>query len=299
NELQQLTNTSLDGGGNTQQLQYYAQFNFRPSARLQFNAGLHLLYFNLNRSFSPEPRLSMRYDFSERSRFSLAYGLHGQVLPMATYFYQERDTINGQVQFSRPNFDLPIINSHHLVASYNYVTRGNLKMTAELYLQSLFNVPVEPDNASLYWMLNNRGEFPEFRATSDGTGLNYGVDLAVEKFFANKFYLLLTASFFDSSFRPFNGVRYNSRFNTRFASTYTIGREFNFRKGGVLQVGTRIMYNGGFRYSPFDPTLSGQLGRFIALEGAQWSEQVGPYFRVDGRISFRANKPKYASIISL
>ncbi|MEM1220098.1 MAG: TonB-dependent receptor, partial [Bacteroidota bacterium] len=49
----------------------------------------------------------------------------------------------------------------------------------------------------------------------------------------------------------------------------------------------------------FDPVASQSAGVFVPLAGAQWSEQVHPYFRIDGRISYRYNRPKWSGVISL
>ena len=66
-----------------------------------------------------------------------------------------------------------------------------------------------------------------------------------------------------------------------------------------MQAGFRVLFNGGFRYSPLDPVRSAEETRFIPLAGAEWSEQVDPYLRVDTRLSFRKEKPKYSYILSL
>ena len=59
------------------------------------------------------------------------------------------------------------------------------------------------------------------------------------------------------------------------------------------------MYNGGFRYTPFDPILSAEAGQYIPLRNEYWSGQVGPYFRIDARISYRYSKKAWGGNISL
>lgn len=148
-------------------------------------------------------------------------------------------------------------------------------------------------------MLNNQDQFPEFSVVSKGRGLNYGLDALVEKFFSNKIYFLVTASTFRSQYSPFNQQWYNSKFNTRFTSSLTFGKEFTFKNQSTLQGGFRVLYNGGFRYSPFDPVLSAKTGQYIPIAGKEWTSQVTPYFRIDSRIAYRFNKKGFFGSVSL
>ena len=290
---------SVEGGGTTQSTQAYAQFTWQPTDRIDVNAGLHGMHLFLNNTSALDPRLSMQYRINQKHTTSLAFGQHSQWLPLAAYFFNEEQVIDGQTTTVLPNFNLKPIHSMHYVLGHHYVTPGKLKITVEVYLQQLRNVPVAPDADNDYWMLNNQNDFPEFAVVNEGTGLNYGVDFAIEKFFSNQIYFLITASRFESTYETYGGDRFNTRFGTKWVSSYTLGKEFNFKKARVLQVGGRVLLNGGFRYTPYDPVASQAAGVFVPLAGAQWSEQVNPYFRIDGRISYRYNRPKWSGVISL
>jgi hypothetical protein len=60
-----------------------------------------------------------------------------------------------------------------------------------------------------------------------------------------------------------------------------------------------VLYNGGFRYSPYDPVLSAKTGQYVPLEGKEWTSQVTPYFRIDSRIAYRFNKKGFFGNLSL
>lgn len=290
---------SINGKGNTRTYQAYAQVSHRLNEQWTVNAGLHGVLLELNRTGSVEPRLSIQYAPSPRHAIALAYGFHSQMLPLGAYYYQQLDTLaDGSVQSSLPNFELPFIRSRHAVLAYNGLFGQSLRFHAELYLQQLSRVPVEPVPSD-WWWLNNRAGIAQFPLVSEGTGTNYGIDLALEKFFSGGVFFLITYSRFESLYMTRQGIQHSTRFGTRFASTYTLGKEFSFRKGRVLQVGGRVLYNGGFRYTPFDPVLSQQEGTFVPLEGAAFEGQVPPYFRIDARISFRRNGKRTSSILSL
>jgi hypothetical protein len=146
-------------------------------------------------------------------------------------------------------------------------------------------------------MTNNLLHF--FETASEGTGQNYGIDMVVEKFFSNKMYFLITGSMFESKYTPQDGIQRNTKFGTRWSSSYTIGREFEFGNAKTLQVGFRILYNGGFRYSPYDPIASAAESRYVMLAGEEWSAQVPAYKRVDARIAYRYNAKRFSGSISL
>ena len=291
---------SVNGGGNTQVVQAYAQASYQATEKLAINFGVHSLNLLLNNTTALDPRISARYQINPKHSLSLAVGQHSQHLPLAAYFFSMPDTLaDNSVVEVMPNFDLKMIRSYHGVLGYTFIGEKALKIGVELYVQRLTNVPVEADDESVYWMLNNQQEFPEFPVVNEGGGLNYGVDFSIEKFFSNKLYFLFTASRFESFFETFNQTRFPSKYASKWVSSYTIGREFPFKKGRTLQIGTRILYNGGFRYTPFDPVRSAAAGHYVELEGAQWSEQVNPYFRVDTRIAYRFNSKRWAGNLSL
>lgn len=290
---------SVRGNGSTQTAQAYVQIVRNLSDRLVMNAGLHSMYLLLNNTASLEPRLSFQYRSPKAHSVSFAYGLHSQLLPMSTYFYVRKDTIAGKITESRPNQNLAFPRSHHLILSYNYVTPNLWKFSAEVYAQFLRKILVEPQTGSAYWMMNNSEGFPEFTTVAKGKGTNYGVDLAIERFFSKKYYLLITGSVFNSTYQTADGATYNSAFNDRFSTALTFGREFTFKNGSVFQIGARTMYNGGYRYTPLDAVASAKEKRFVPLKGADYKAQAPAYFRMDGRISYRSNRKKYATVLSL
>lgn len=292
---------SIDGQGQTQTAQVYAQLSHRFSEQLSLHAGVHAMGLMLNRTGIAEPRVSLQYLPASRHRFSVAYGLHSQMLPLGSYFYVQQDTLpGGQVLASYPNRELPFVRAHHFIAAYNLLIGKSLRLMAEAYAMRLFQVPVRPEAGSVWWMLNSQAGVAEFPFASEGRGLNYGLDLSLEKFFDRGLFFLLNYSRFESTYQLPDGRTFNTRFGTGFASSGTAGKEFYFRKkGNVLQIGARMLYNGGFRYTPHDPVLSAERGGYVPLESQSWAEQVRPYFRIDSRIAWRINKRGYTSIVSL
>ncbi|MFZ5999059.1 MAG: TonB-dependent receptor [Bacteroidota bacterium] len=289
----------VNGGGTAQTFQSYAQETFTQGP-LTAHVGAHWLLLQLNGRNAVDPRASVRYQIGTNQHISFATGQHSQMLPLPAYFFIQRDSLSPtDIRESQPNFHLPVIRSWHNLLSYVFSIRQNLKITTELYYQSLSRVPIAPQTNSTYWMLNSQDDYPNVATVSEGLGKNYGIDLVVEKSFSNSLYFLLTGLLFDSKFKTATGTWYNTRFNSRWSTTATAGKEFSLRKGRTLQIGGRVLYNGGFRYSPYDPVLSQQQGRYVEQAGSEWTGQVPSYFRTDVRFVYRFNSTKYAGQVSL
>jgi hypothetical protein len=205
---------------------------------------------------------------------------------------------NGSVEVNYPNSDLEFIYSNHYILSHQYTTSQKLKISTELYYQSIYKGPVAADPDNLYYFLNNMTSFPAFDVESKGEAFNYGIDVGVEKLFSNDFYFLATVSLYQSKYRAANGNIYNSRFNGVYLTAVTAGKEFKLGSG-VFQVGSRFTCNGGYRYTPHDPVLSAEAGTFIALEGQEMTGQIPAYWKLDGRIGYRFSRPEWAMSISL
>lgn len=288
---------NIAGAGSTQTLQAWSQLSRELTPRLTLNAGLHGLALLLNQTASIEPRAALRFAATPRQTLSLAYGLHSKTLPLASFFYTEFDSTLGQQVF--PNHDLPLLKAQHFVAGYQWNLPRQLRLTVEAYWQKLRNVPVSPDPEKAYYYLNTQTGFPELAAVAEGTGENRGLDLALEKTFSSRFYFIFTGSLLSATYRSAGARTYNSPFNSRFSSAFTLGREFVFRRGAALQLGARAVWAGGNRYTPLDAAASSLSGTYVALEAQTNEGQVPDYFRVDTRVLYRFNRGKMSGSVSL
>jgi len=291
----------VEGDGVSGTLQAFGQGVYTINSRLNVSGGVNFLMLLLNRTASLDPRLSVRYQLKANHRLSLALGKYSQHLPLPAYLFTLPDTLpSGQVEVNFINRNLPLMYSNHVILSYEYATTKQLKIQSELYLQDLHHVPVATDvKNSGYTMLNDNSEFPALPVSKEGMGLNYGIDLSVEKMFSGNFYFLATGSLFSSKYKPVNDKWYFTRFSSSWVSALTAGKEFDFGKGRVLQVGARFIHNGGHRYSTLDKVKSRELGKFVSTENGNNASQMPAYQKIDGRIAYRFSRPKLAMNISL
>lgn len=289
---QNFGDVTVSGSGNTAQFQQYAQMQTKLTPKINLNYGYHYLRLFANGSQAIDPRISLEILPGNNQRLSLAYGIYSKTLPLMAYYVT--DSLSNHI-----NKDLSLLKSDHYIASYQLYTPSKTRFVLEAYYQTLRNVPVDPDGATNYWMLNNSSEFPVTETVSKGTGENYGIDVAVEKMFSNNYYFLLTGSWINSYFKTLRNIKLNSRFNTGYSTAVTLGREFQLKNGNTIHVGGRYMLSGGFRYTPHDPVKSAAEGKFVSKEDADFAEQVEPYTRLDTRVQYRFNARKLAGSISL
>ncbi|HBB93220.1 MAG TPA: hypothetical protein DC042_16265 [Bacteroidales bacterium] len=295
-----LGGTQVEGSGITETAQAYCQGIYNVSSNFTVTGGFHFLTLFMNKTASIDPRLSVKYQINANNRLSLAVGKYSQHLPLPAYAYVMADTLSdGSILANQVNKNMKMMYSNHYILSYQYATPTKLKVQAEAYLQDLYHVPVAANPNSTYTMLNDNSEFPALQTSDEGRGLNYGIDVAVEKYTVNSFYFLLTGSLFSARYRPMDGQWYHNRFSSTWVSAFTVGKEFDFGKGRVLQVGTRFIHNGGHRYTTIDPVKSAAEGEYVALEGGFNASRMPAYWKFDGRIAYRFSRPKYAMNISL
>ena len=296
-----LGGTEVKGKGISGTIQAYGQGTMNLNPQLSLSGGINFLMLYLNKTVSVDPRLSARYQFNPNHRLSLSIGKYSQHLPLPAYLYTMPDTLNdGKIIINYANRNLKMIHSNHFILSYQCTTEKQFKIQAEAYLQDLHHVPIAANlNRPDYTMLNDNSEFPVLPVSDKGRGLNYGLDLAVEKLFSNDFYFLVTGSLFKSMFMPLDKRWYYTRFSSTWVSAFTAGKEFDFGRGRVLQLGTRFICNGGHRFTTFDPVKSKEKGSYVGAEGGFNESQMPPYWKFDGRVAYRFSRPKMAVNISL
>jgi len=292
------TTTSLNEEGNAFLLQPWFQFRYRPNLRWTFNVGLHSMFFTLNNTSSIEPRLGIQFQASERQTLSLAYGLHGRIVPIGTYFAQATD---GSGNAFQPNLDLELIKSHHLVFAYDHRFANSWRFHAEAYYQRLFDVPVAANPENPYYILNDIDGYAKVPLVSEGIGRNFGLDLSIEKAFDAGTFFLLSGSVFDSKFKPLDKSRwYNTQYNNNFTATFMGGKEWQVGEAGTIQASLRVLYGAGQRLTPLVENVPITNSRNPPLDTDRlFEERVPDYLRPDLRFAYRKDNPSSAWWIAL
>lgn len=285
--------TLRDYDGASWLLQPYVQGKYRFTEKLSLNAGVHGMFYSFNDASSIEPRASLSYALDNTKTVTVSYGLHSQLQPAPVYLHQEK-LPNGA--YDQRNRDLGFTKAHHYILGYDWSFAKDWRLKAEAYYQYIFDAPVER-MASGFSILNSGADFtfPEkIDLVNNGAGSNRGVELTIEKFFSKGYYLLTTASVFDSKYKGSDGIERNSTFNNRSVLNMLAGKEWKMGGSGrnVFTLDIKMAYSGGRYYTPVDLAASERAGIEKLDEMRYNSEQFPDYFRLDTRFGFRLNSSK-------
>ena len=272
--------------------QGYGQWEHRFTNDLSIYSGVHGQYFAYNNTWAVEPRFSLEWRFKKNQSLSLGYGKHSQLQPLFLYFVK---THISNRQYIQTNTDLDFTRSNQYVLSYDYSLSENLRLKTETYYQNQYDIPVEQKNS--YFSLANYGaSFHLTRVDSlinQGTSRNYGLEFTLEKFLSKNYYFLITASLFDSKYKGSNGIQRNTAFNNTYVINALGGYEIPLGHQNTLSVDLRMTTAGGKRYTPIDLEKSRAADQAVYKETEAFEEQYKPYFRMDGRLSFKQNKKRF------
>lgn len=284
---------TINTTGNTQTVQAYIQWQYKPLNNLTFNLGMHYLALLFNNTGSAEPRASVKWDPDHKSSLAFGYGMHSQLQALGVYFAKDVNNEN-------PNEYIDVTKAHHFVLSYSRLVGHRLRAKAELYYQHLYNVPVTVNANKTFSTLNIRDEFVTDPLTNNGKGKNYGIELTLEKYLDNYFYYTINGSFYQSKYTAADGIERNTRFNGNYLFNTVAGKEWPLAgQKRVLGINFKIIYAGGYRTTPIDLPASQQEGYTIYKEKEAYSLQNAPYFRPDCRVSIKWNRTRLTSTLSL
>lgn len=282
--------------GQTQIINAFAHWQYRPTERLTLNAGLHSVAMLLNDKMSLEPRVAAKYTVNAKQTLTFGYGLHSQTQPLAVYFIKDEA---GQLL----NRALGLSKAHHWVMGYDRSLAPNFHVKTELYYQHLFDIPVERDNASSFSMLNVYDGIAYKTVENTGLGRNYGLEVTLERFLTRGFYGLLSSSWYRSEYKGSDDIWRSSRFDSKSLNTLTLGKEWAFtsRKGKDKAFGlnAKVVQIGGFRDTPIDEAASRLKGETVYLEDQAFSQKLPGYFRADIGVRLRRNYKHVTTTLSL
>ena len=264
----------------------YAQAKYKFSERITFSGGLNYVSFLLNSSNAIEPRAALKFQVSKKHSIAVAYGKHSQLQPGYLYFQNLKNEVGAVSDWNR---NMQFSKSDHYVLSYVYQISRSFKIRSELYYQWLYNIPVEV-NSSSFSMINfgmyARLQYPGLLKNS-GTGRNYGAEITVEKNFNHSYFILFTASLFESKYKGSDGVERNTAFNGKYATNLLAGKEWKVGEKAAIVLSGKATRAGGRRYTPLN------------MSAAAFSEHFRDYFRIDLKVGFKWNTTKVTHELAL
>ncbi len=264
--------------GLTYTLQAFSQWKYLLTEKLTLHTGMHFIYFGLNGNFNIEPRAALAWQINKKQSVAVAAGLHSKLEALANYMVHEPWT------GSTPNADVDFTKAAQTGVSYEIIPVKHLKLKTELYFQYLYSVPISTDEGSSFSILNSQDRYTTNVLVNKGRGMNYGIELTLEKTFAKNYYILANGSLFESKYYAADGIWRNSRYNTNFITSLTAGKDFIFGKTNNWTFGLngRVLWSGGERTEP-----------------SAFEDQVTNYFRVDTRMSIARQRENVKWIFAI
>ncbi len=289
----------ISNSGSTNMFEGYLQWQYRINKNIDLNTGVHATYVALNGDYAIEPRLGIKWRLNAKSTVSVGVGLHSKAEPASIYL-AEKELGNGII--STPNKELKITKAAHFVAGYNWNFAPDWRLNTEIYYQHLYDVPVQIDDTTgTVSALNFSSGFTNEEFNNEGSGSNYGVEITLQKFFSNNYYLLATASVFESKYKMPGFDERNTLFNSKYIYNLVGGKEFMVGKSKQNIIGTniRLMWRGGYRTIPVNFEQSIAQNKDVRDYDRSFETKAPDYFRVDIGLSYRRNKPNWSWIVSL
>jgi len=300
---QQAYVTPLDEDDHAGFYQAFGNWQFRTSDQFTINTGLHFSYFALNGKSYLEPRFGFKWN---RGEYILSGGLgfHSRMETVALYTARQ---YREDGSFVQNNKDLGFTQAFHSALGFEKQLKPKLRFKAEVYYQYLYNVPVWPDANTnddrllTFSTLNTFDGYTAEELSNEGTGKNYGLELTLEKFLTRGFYMLTTASLYRSLYTGIDGVERSTQFDGGYIYNFLAGKEYKIGKNGNNSIGIngKLIFAGGKRQAPIDDFQSSFTGQTQYRWDQNYELKLNGFFRMDIGISYRKNRPKTTSVISL
>lgn len=277
--------------------QPYVNWQYRITDEWEMNTGLHSMIDDRSGNYTIEPRFGLSYNFRPNQSLNVGYGLHSQSAPSVLVHQEVR--LNDGTYFA-PNKNIDFVKSHHFVLGYDLLFGNGWQFKPEVYYQHIYDAPVSASTSSFSGL--NAGSFnlevPD-TAVNGGRGYNYGLDITLEKFMDRGFYLLTTASLFQSKYQGSDEVWRNTAFNGNYVLNLVGGKEFLLKytegekaKRHTLTLDGKLTTAGGQRYTPLDLAASQASGEAVYDDTRAFEEQFDPYFRADIRVGYKVTGKK-------
>ena len=277
------------GDGSTSLFSAYTSNSIGIGSDFTLNLGLNTQVLTLNKHWTLEPRIGMKWQATAKTSFALAYGMHSRMEKMDVYYTQTPQTGDALV-----NKDLDFTKANHFMLTFDYKISDELLLKIEPYFQTLFDVPVRAGDS--YSVLNREDFYVEDALVNKGKGRNIGVDVTLEKYLSRGYYYMFTGSLFDSRYCGGDKVWHNTKFNRHYILNLLGGKEWMMgrNKQNILSVNAKLTLQGGDRYSPIDEaaTLEHPDKEVQYDETRAYSQQFSPIFLTNFSVSYKRNKKK-------
>ena len=232
------------------------------------------------------PRISASYILADKWTANASIGRYFKIAPYTILGFADNanNLVNKNSLYQR---------SDHYVAGVEYLPNDGLRFTAEGFYKDYANVPVSISKGIS--LANLGGDFNVLgneAVVTNGKGRAYGVEFFAQKKLTNKFFGILSYTFYRSEYAGLDNKLIASAWDNRHLLTITWGYKFPRN----IELGLKFRYQGGAPYSPFDDVASKanylSLGQGIVDYARLNTRRLGGFNSGDVRIDKKWNFKK-------
>ena len=214
---------------------------------------------------------------NEKASLSASAGIYYQNIPL--YFLSQ-------------NSDFKLLKdpvSYHYVLGLSNLISDDTRMTVEIYNKEYKNCPIDPAQPQLYIL--DEAMYDMFYSNHEnlvdtGNGYTRGIEIMVQKKLSDKFYGIISGTYFRSRYRDHSGVWRNRITDNR----YLFALEGGYKPNNKWEFSLRWSAAGGIPYTPFDEVKSSELQHGVYDDTKIMSERLPGYsclnIRFDRRFHF-------------
>lgn len=268
--------------------QMFISWKWRITESISLVNGIHSQKTSQNAELTVEPRTSIRLALDNRQTLTAGIGIHSSMSSLSNYFAIIPDNMGLS---EMPNTNMQLLKARHYVIGYENRLSKNLFLKLEAYYQDLYDIPVEEGNSS-YSLINQTFEFTDRKLVNEGRGRNLGLEMTLERYFADGYYFLVTASVYNSEYKVTDGKWRNSRFNGNYVFNALAGKEYKIgrNKNNVLGINVKASLLGARRIQ--DIKLEESIVRSFAVydEDNPFANRGTDVFVLNFAVNYRINK---------
>lgn len=192
------------------------------------------------------PRISLSYPLAEKWTANVSVGRYFKIAPYTILGFSDNDgnLVNKNADYLR---------SDHYTGGVEFLPSENLRFTAEVFYKNYANVPISIRNGiSLSNLGSDFNVLGNEAVTTDGKGRSYGFEFFAQKKLTNKFFGILSYTFYKSEYSGRDGKLIASSWDNR----HLLSIAWGYKLPRNWELGLKFRYQGGAAYTPLDENAS-------------------------------------------
>ena len=192
------------------------------------------------------PRVSFSYVLADKWTVNASLGSYYKLPPYTILGFANNNNVlvNKSSKYQR---------SDHYVAGLEYLPNDGLRFTAEAFYKDYSNVPISVRNGiSLANLGSDFNVLGNEAVTTNGKGNAYGFEFFAQKKLTDRFFGILSYTFFRSRYSGADNILVPSSWDNRHLLSVTWGYKFPHN----WELGLKFRYQGSAPYTPYDEAAS-------------------------------------------